>query len=384
VPVRGAGTGGGAFAFRPLVRESLVTVAASWAAARVLVLGALALTDFVLDELVVARGGARLTGTTGLLGYDAGWYRNIADHGYGGVPDEGLRFFPLVPLLTRAISWTGIGSDAALLLVANLSALALGVLVYVLVVSERGDRDLARRSVWFVALFPAAFVLVWGYAEATTLAATVGGFLALRRRKWWWAAALGFLVGLGRPPGFLLALPALIEVAPGFARAPAVERARRAAAVVAAPLGAVTYLAWVGWRFDEWTKPFSVQLTSDRSGALVNPLSTLFDATRGLLDGNEVGTGLHVPWVLLLVVLAVMTFRYWPLSYAVFGAVVLATGLATDNLDSFERYGLAAFPLLLTAAVLASRPWVERAVLVGLAGGLTGYTILALLALYVP
>jgi hypothetical protein len=213
---------------------------------------------------------------------------------------------------------------------------------------------------------------------------TVGAFLALRERRWWWAAGFGLFVGLGRPPGLLLALPAAIEAASGWRVAHARERVRRAAAVVAAPVGTALYLVWVGWQFDDWTQPFSVQLASERSGTIVNPFSTLFDATRGLFDGSEVGTGLHVPWVLLLIVLAVLTFRYWPLSYGVYGAVVLATGIVTENLDSFERYGLAAFPLLLTAAALASRPWLERAVLAGLAGALTGYTVLALLALYVP
>jgi hypothetical protein len=287
-------------------------------------------------------------------------------------------------MLARAITWTGLGSDVALLLIANASALVLGVLVYALVVREREDPELARRCVWFVALFPSAFVLVWGYAEATTLALTVGAFLALRERRWWWAAALGFLVGLGRPPGFLLALPAAVEAVPGLATAAARERVQRVAAVVAAPLGTAAYLAWTGWQFDDWTKPFSVQLASERSGEIVNPLATMLDATRGLLDGTEVGTGLHVPWVVLFVALAVLTFRSWPLSYGVFAAVVLAAGIATDNLDSLERYGLAAFPLLFTAAVLASRPWLERAVLVGFAGALTGYTVLALLTLYVP
>src|SRR4051794_41945278 len=42
---------------------------------------------------------------TGLLGADAAWYRDIARAGYGGLPAEGLRFFPLFPLLGRGACW---------------------------------------------------------------------------------------------------------------------------------------------------------------------------------------------------------------------------------------------------------------------------------------
>jgi len=368
---------------RGTVRQALPVALVSWAAARAAVLGALALVEFVLGELTVTRDGVPFTATDGLLGYDAAWYRDIAEHGYGALPDEAVRFFPLVPLLARLLGF-GVVEDVALVVIANASALVLGVLVYLLVVAEGREPAVARRAVWFVALFPAAFVFVWGYAEATAMALTVAAFLALRSRAWLWAAGLGFLVGLGRPTGFLLALPAAVEAYARWPEAHGPERVRRALAVAAAPAGTLVYLAVVGARYGAFFDPYSVQLDDDRSGGFVNPVSTLVDATRGLLDGDEIGTGLHVPWVAVLGVLAVLTFRYWPPSYGVFAVAALGAGVATNNLDSLERYGLAAFPILLTVAVLAARPYAERVVLVASASGLTAYATLAYLRLYVP
>ena len=103
--------------------------------------------------------------------------------GYGGVAKVGLRFFPLFPLIARAVSWLpGVSAGAAVLLVANLSALAVGCSLYELAsgVKER-DHDLARRAVWIVYLAPTAFVLVMGYAEATLMTATLVALLALAR-----------------------------------------------------------------------------------------------------------------------------------------------------------------------------------------------------------
>ena len=97
----------------------------------------------------------------GLLGWDAAWYRDIAHRGYGGVTKVGLRFFPLFPLIARVVSWLpGVGAGAAVLVVANVSALGVGVLIYELACREGRDHNLARRAVWIVYLAPTAFVLL--------------------------------------------------------------------------------------------------------------------------------------------------------------------------------------------------------------------------------
>ena len=56
------------------------------------------------------------------------------------------------------------------MIVSNVSALVAGVLLYILARRETGDARLATRAAWFLALAPAAFVLVMGYTEATTIA----------------------------------------------------------------------------------------------------------------------------------------------------------------------------------------------------------------------
>ena len=51
---------------------------------------------------------------------------------------------------------------------------------------------------------------------------------------------------------------------------------------------------------------------------------------------------------------------------------------------SLERYGLNAFPLALTLAVLLKREQLERVVLMGLAGGMVALSALAWTGAYVP
>ena len=126
-----------------------------------------------------------------------------------------------------------------------------------------------------------------------------------------------------------------------------------------------------------------MQLESSHHGGVSDPFATLFDDARGLMH-HHVGTALHVPWVLLAVVLLVVCWRRLPACYTVLVLAILGVALAGANLDSFERYALSAFPLVIAAAVLVRGPRLERAALVLLSAGLAGYALLAFLNLFVP
>jgi hypothetical protein len=71
---------------------------------RAVVVGALVLARFVVTQVRPRSGSAILAAHAGLLGWDANWYRRIAEIGYGGAGRTSVRFFPLYPLLTRALS----------------------------------------------------------------------------------------------------------------------------------------------------------------------------------------------------------------------------------------------------------------------------------------
>jgi hypothetical protein len=355
----------------------------AWFAARVVVFGALSLSTFLVDDL----GARSPTGrpSTGLTGWDAGFYLRISEDGYDSVAPDGLRFFPLLPLLSRVVALAlGGNHRLALLVVANLAALGAGLLVERLARRESGDDGLAARAAWFLALAPPAFVLVMGYAEPLMMAAAAGGLLALRERRWGWAAAAGFLAGLSRPLGVLFVVAALLEVAPGLRAASQRARGGRLAAVLGAPAGLASFLAWSHVAHGDALLPLRLQGGDSLRGNLVNPVSRLAEAGRDLASGDLVGSGLHLVWALGFLGLLVVLFRRWPLSFAVFSGVVLIAALSADNLDSLERYALSSVGFVLAAATVASRPIVESLVLVFAGAGMAAYATLAFLGAYVP
>ncbi len=364
--------------------RALRTAVVPWTLARVVVLGALGVADELAGRAHPAQAVV-VRAHEGLLGWDAGWYEAIAAHGYAGAGHQSLRFFPLVPAVARLVAvLPGVGVGAGLIMVSNGSALAATALLVVLVRRETGDKALAQRSAWLLCLAPPAFVLVMGYAEATLLALSVAAFLALRAERWWWAASFGVLAGLTRPLGLLLVLPALIEAWRGWSTDRRGRRVARVGAVLAPVLGTAAFLGWVGWRYHDALAPFRIQLAAGARGGLADPAVTLAHAASGLVHGHHVDQGLHVPWVVLAVVLTVVAFRHFPVSYGALAAAVVVVSLSASNLGGFERYALSAFPLAMAGASLCRDGRVERATYVVAAAGLAGYAVLAFTNLYTP
>lgn len=356
---------------------------------RAIVLAALVLARFLVTQLHLHSGPA-VAAHAGLLGWDANWYRRIALHGYGAAGRSSVRFFPLYPLLARAVSEVpGVGIDVALLLVANVATFAALVLLDRLVRVETGDLDTASRSAWWLAMMPAAFVLSMGYAEPVLLVTSIAMFLALRTRHFAAAAVAGLLAACSRPVGILLTVPALIEVVrdmreTGVRSIRASHLASRVAAVLGAPAGAAAYLIWSKAHDGSFLLPFSAQLSSSRRGRLADPLATIATDARDLVHGSHLGTALHAPWVIVFVALAVVLFSRWPVSYGAYAAVTLAVTLTAPNLTSFERYTLGCFPFALAAATLTRRPRVCWGALAIAGGVLLGYSLLAFLNVYIP
>jgi len=292
-----------------------------------------------------------------------------------------LRFFPLYSLVGRLLhTVSSLSAGTALLIVTNLAALAAGALVHRLTLLETGDRRAARRAAWYLALVPPAFVLTWAYAEALFVALAAATLLALRGQRWGWAAALAFAAALTRPVGAFLALAVVVEAGRGVRQRRVREIAPRALALAAPFAGAACYLWWVGHVYGDWTIPIDKQ--DELRGGISNPFVRLAEAASDLLHRDA--DGLHLPFALALIVLAVVVWRRLPLSYALFSAAIVVTSLAAGNLNSIERYGLNAFPLVMALALVTPSRLPERVTSGVCAVGVAWLAALSWLAVYVP
>jgi hypothetical protein len=365
------------------VRRSLRVALPAWLVAHVVV-GAALLADAILRSGTdLSRNPVGTRHHTGLLSWDASWYLRIAQHGYGSLPDESVRFFPGLPLLVRGLGAI-VGSDSfALLAISNVCALLLLAALHHLVTEDLRDAALAARTTWLAALAPIAFVLTMGYTEAPAGLATVISFSAARRRSWRAAAVAGAIAGALRPLALLLTVPLFVEAARDLRAAPVRDVLGRAVAIASPVLGAVPYALWVEAQYGDWMRPYREQTVDGLRGDSANPVIAVTDALRGL-DGDDLVLGLRGMWALVFVALLVVAARKLPLSYTAYAAATIVVATSTEHIGSLERYAYGAFPLLVALSTLTARPQVERTVLTVSAAAMGAYAILAFADVYVP
>lgn len=310
---------------------------------------------------------------------DALWFLRIATGGY--VPGDGsAAFFPLYPLAIRVVAWLpGVSAVGAGLLIANASFLGALIVLHGLTRLEfggEGSAEMARRTVLFLAIFPAAFFFLAPYTEAPFLLLSVSAFWCARRDRWGWAAVLAAAAALTRSVGVLVAVALLVEAVHQWrAGKPPLPRLAAAAAAGLAPL---LYLAWWEAAHGDALAPLRAQ--GNWSRELTSPLTTLGRAVR---SANAFGTYWMVDLLVVGVVLIAVAagVRWIRPSYLVYAVMSLLLPLANPFPDrplmSMPRFVIVLFPAFWVIARAVERRRIPESLVT--ASFAAGYGVLALL-----
>lgn len=145
-----------------------------------------------------------------------GWYRwdairftTIATKGYLDL--SYAAFFPLYPWLMRILSIPFHGSAFVTgMVISNVALLGTLLVLYRLVETEF-DRETAKKTVLYLAIFPTALFFFAAYNESLFLLFLLLSFYALRRGSWWLAGLCGGLATLTRSTGLLFGVIFLYE-----------------------------------------------------------------------------------------------------------------------------------------------------------------------------
>ncbi|MGW7054109.1 hypothetical protein [Streptomyces sp. NPDC054887] len=297
--------------------------------------------------------------------WDSRWYLEIADSGYDSAlgtarNSNNLAFFPLYPLLVRAVSAVAPGSRASvgvLLAVACSLVAAWGIFAV-------GERLHGRRVGTLLAVLwgcaPVAVVQWMGYTESLFTALTAWSLYAVLAGRWLWAGSLAALAGLTRPTGVAVAAAVSVTAAVALWQAWRGGRAPRPAVLAAgliAPLGWTGYVAWVGLRLGRWDGYLAVQKLwlNEWDGGV----GTLREMRRFLVYQSRPPLFLVV--VTLVLILSVALFVLCaadrqPLPLLVFTGVLLLVVLGSGGVYfPRARFLVPGFPLLLPVALAVAR-----------------------------
>jgi hypothetical protein len=320
-----------------------------------------------------------LRGTSNLLidvlgsRWDTGFYVSIAEEGYRyqGVPLPSVAFFPLYPLLMRAIGSLVGDVVAAGIIISNVALLLATMLLYRLADRSWGQA-VAERTIWYFLIFPAAFFGTAVYSESLFLLVAIGALYFARRGFWEVAALLGIAAALTRFPGLLVAPMLLAEwwmqrQEDGYAQTRPSWPALLAG--VAVPLGTLAYALYLKRTFGDplafihgaaaWARqPQSPLVTV--GGLLQTPEGGWWKA---LLAGHiHPDNWLDLGFVLFFLLLGFILLFKQRWSEGLFVTLGAAVALSSGLLMSQRRYVWVLFPAFILLAQWGERPWVDRVI----------------------
>ena len=321
-----------------------------------------------------------------LTSWDGRWYLEIVRSGYPqSIPpnityeqlEARAAFFPLYPLLVRAVDVVLPGGDTLAALFTNLVLSMVAVVLVGLLARQWFDVAVARRAMVLFAVFPGSFVMSFAYSETLLIVLAAACLLALSHDHWVLAGIAAALATAARPNG--VALVAACAVAAVFA-----IRARRdwmaLIAPVLAPVGFVAFQWFLAGHTGERAAWFRVQREAWREGtsfgatAISNTLSFLTHPFTSPTNALTAAT---------IVALGICAWAWHrcrlPGFATAYVVVVVALMLIPATVTARPRFLFTAFPLAIAAA--AWWPRGERGdswgfMLVASGAGLAGLTAL--------
>jgi hypothetical protein len=308
--------------------------------------------------------------------WDARWYLEIAHDLYARSTVEGpvfcpcdptaaTRFFPLYPVLTRALGPL-VGGHLLLagIVVSNLALLA-AMTGIVLLVRHEYPGEAPLLSLVLVVAYPLGFVLATTYSEALFLALATFCLLFTRRGQWRFAAGLAFLAALTRPSAIVLELPLAWEfvrqhrsLTEGMAwRALLQPRALvdGGLALLSVPAGYAVFMAFLAVRFGS-------PMVGARAHELINDQHlTPFWQTLILMLGGldrvapewQAMRAVDLGAVLAVLAISIAWIGRAPVAFSLYSMGLVVLHLSLPNLNFFGGDVIASDARYMTAAVPA-------------------------------
>jgi hypothetical protein len=313
--------------------------------------------------------------------WDTGFYVSIAEEGYRyeGVPLPSVPFFPLLPLLMKALLPLTGDAVVAGVLISNL-ALSLAAILLYRFASLDSTRPRAGRAVWYFLIFPLSLFGSAIYSEALFLLTAIGALYFARRQKWEISGVFAILAGLSRFMGIIVGPVLMVEWLAQRRGAAAGKRPARSAllAIAAAPSGLLLYMAYLGHTFGD---PLAFSHASAAWGRVASSplalLALLFEnMPQGMWQAFLSGRIHFDNWIdflftalFLLAGVSLLFRRRW--SESAFVLLGVSVSISSGLWMSQRRYMWVLFPAFLAMAHWGGRPWVDRLItalsLIGLA-----------------
>src|SRR5438067_7512577 len=281
----------------------------------------------------------------------------IAEHGYPKInsevrPNYHIPYFPLYPLVVRAVRALGLDLFWSAILVSNVSCLVAAFLVFE-IGRVRWTAAVGLQSAALLLFAPGSHFLSMPYPEGLFAALLAGALLALLTNRPWLAAILGALASAARSAGVVVFV-CLTYRAWETRRRDRAEATRALIAAVCSLGGVATFSLFCYRAYGDPLAFAHIQARSNRPFSLFGPVKAVL---RFELDSD---------YYLVTVAAVIAVVALWRTIRgleSVAATFLLALPLFTGTMKAMIRFQSVNLGLL--AGVPAAAPRAMRAVLVG-------------------
>jgi len=287
--------------------------------------------------------------------WDSGWYLDIAENGYSPVLNSDLPkktvsgqsnigFFPFYPILIKLTSYLTGDFHTSGILISNISLLVSGYFLY-RVVSLDFKKDLAKRSVIFLFLFPTSFVLSGIFSESVFLLLSILIFYTAKKNMWFQSGILGLLLTITRPTGVLILVPIvyLYLVQNRF------KINKSVLYFLFYPLGLMLFSVYLYLILGDFFAYFHSK-TNYWGFVVSDPFSVIINFLTYSFNTAVIGV-----FIVLTLALIVFLFRKRYISYALFSLSIILIALLNgpESALGIPRMSCAVFPLYISLAMVS-------------------------------
>jgi hypothetical protein len=286
--------------------------------------------------------------------WDGTWFLRAVRNGYpahlpmihGHVTQNPIAFFPLFPLVVRALHAVGFDPGSAALVLSGVTGATAVIAVGFLARRLAGD-EAGRRAALLFAVFPGTFVFSFAYSEGIVVTCVGFGLIALLDRRWWLAGLLGAVATAASP----LALAFVVSCA--WCGIGAAWRDRHPWPLLApllAPLGFVAYMAYL-WQH---TGQLMAWRLTERGGwhsypSLTYPFRIVWTFLRNPLAPTLTGQILFAGTVVAVIGVVVMVKEYQPAPVLLYGICAVGSAAVSQPVGLRPRFLMLAFPMVIAA-----------------------------------
>lgn len=301
--------------------------------------------------------------------FDGVHYLNIASRGYGVFEQA---FFPFYPFLIRQLAPLFLGKHYLTGMLVSHFSLFLAIFILYKLLRLDFSKNISRRIIIFLLIFPTSFFFGCVYNESLFLALILGSFYSARKNNWPMAGVLGAFASATRLVGIFLFPTLLIEwwdsqvqSSSPKASPPLAEKfkVQRLLSLFLIFFGLGFYMWYLKKTVNDPLYFFHIQpfFGAERTGGKLILIYQVFWRYFKMVMTTKLDPLYFSVWlelattVMFLGLLVWAYFRKIRVSYLVFAFFAYVTPTLTGTFSSMPRYVIVLFPGFISLALLAEK-----------------------------